>query len=231
MYRKPATRRPGKGLPFLLAGILLLPGLAQWAVTGGPREQKRHIGNDFLEPARDFGFSEPVLTDRAEGLAPLAGVPFDPDLGALREPDALFTSTGVFRVGRPDNQRHFPADLRTEATLPGRGAGLRPNSLHYAILTPAGRQRAGEIETALATAGVSIVGLVRNGYLLWVPAPAVSLVRNSDWFLALSPMPAAHKIAPDTGIRPFIERDRARSRELHHTPSRGRSRCCPKSPR
>ncbi len=214
MTKRPASFWPGKGLLLILAAVTLLPGLAGWAIDDQGRFRKAEEGGEISEPAREYPFAEPILHRRPEELAALAGVDFDYDLRKLQEPGTLFTSTGVFRVADPNNQRGIPAGLRSPVPHPAPGAGLIRNGLNYVLLSPEGRRQAAAVEARLAAIGVRFVGLVRGGYILWVPAQGIGDFRNSDLFEAFSPLPPAHKIAADVGVWGKIRKDRAESRIL-----------------
>ena len=152
---------------------------------------------------------------RPEGLSPLSDVSVDYDIRKLHgRKGTLYTSTGVYDVRDPDNQADFPADLRTPATHSGKGTGLRPHDLNYAILSPQGRSRAGRIESRIGELGGKVVGMVRDGYVLWASPAVANEFRHSDDFLAFSPLPRAHRIHKDVGRTPFLEEARAKAPEM-----------------
>ncbi|MCZ6669551.1 MAG: S8 family serine peptidase, partial [Acidobacteria bacterium] len=209
MHQRPVPSWPGKRLLLLPAILFLLPGLIDLALSGISRQKRDQPGSGQFESARDFGFVQPLLHERPEGLSPLESITFDPDLDKLAEKDTLFTSTGVFRVSDPGNQNDFPSDLRLDPSQPAAGAGLRPGALNYALLNEEGRLRSGEVEGNIARAGGRVVGLVKGGYILWVPARGIRFLSSSGLFSAFSPLPPAHKIFADVGRKPLIQKARA----------------------
>ncbi|MBI4161454.1 MAG: S8 family serine peptidase, partial [Acidobacteria bacterium] len=195
-------------LPVLLA-LALLPAAFPRALRERPSGPEYDESGSPPERIPEALLRRPALHLRPPGLSPRAGVPMNLDLRELDDPETLFTPTGVFRVSDPDGQEGFPEDLRRSTALPGPGAGVRPGDLNYALLTEAGRMRSGEVEVRIAGLGGRIVGFVRNGYVLWVPGRGLEELVSSGLFRAFSPVPPAHRIAPDLGVRPLLEKKRA----------------------
>ncbi|MCZ6670432.1 MAG: hypothetical protein O6947_05330, partial [Acidobacteria bacterium] len=199
------------GILLLVLGIALLPSLTNWAIQ---RERNLAPGGDgdgspIERPSA--GVNNYNFFARPEGISPLAGVSFDSDVRKLKGKDTLFTSTGVFRVSDPDNQKGLPADLREPATSPSRGAGLKPGAFNYAILSEEGKRHPADVERRIAENGGRVAGLIRGGYMLWVSPELMSELQKSNDFRAFSPVPRAHKIFSDVGLRPLLEKKRAAS--------------------